>query len=307
VTGSAVEPETDVAALLAEVRRIDAQTRRLVTDVMVGGYHSVFRGAGLEFQEVREYVEGDDPRTVDWNVTARMGRPFVKKYAEEREATVLFLLDVSASMGGGFGAWSARGTAARAIACLALAATRNDDRVGLVAFAEDVVARVEARRGLGHALRVLRDCLALPSHAGTASPARALDLVSRGRRRHAVVFVVSDFLCDGWQRSMRLCAERHDVVAVRVLLPEGEVLPDALLRGRDPETGAEVLLDGRDARVRADWEARVAAWRRETEDAFRAAGVDRVDVVVPRVPRPDAIAGPILRFFRMRERRGDRR
>jgi uncharacterized protein (DUF58 family) len=314
VRAAATEPppahgtgEPDVAALLAEVRRIDAQTRRLVAGVMAGGWHSVFRGAGLEFQEVREYVEGDDPRTVDWNVTARMGRPFVKKHVEEREGTVVFLLDVSASMSAGLGAWSARGAAARTIACLALSATRNDDRVGLVAFADDVVARVEARRGLPHALRVLRDALALPAVAGEADPARALDLVARTERRHSVVFLVSDFLSEGWARAARRCARRHDLVAVRVLPPETRGLPPALLRARDPETGHESLLDGRSPRARAAYAERVARWRRRTEEDLRLAGVDRIDVEVPEAPRPDAVAGPIVRFFRMRERRGARR
>src|SRR5512143_2771425 len=123
------EQDAELADLLEEVRRIDVQSRRLVTDVMAGGYVSVFRGAGLEVEEVREYVEGDDPRAIDWNVTARAGRPFVKTYVSERQLTVLFLLDLSASMTGGFGPWSARQTAARVCACLALSATRNGDRV----------------------------------------------------------------------------------------------------------------------------------------------------------------------------------
>ena len=161
--------EVDLPELLAEVRRIEAQSNRLVTGVMAGGYQSVFRGAGIEFDEIREYVDGDDPRAVDWNVTARTGRPFIKEYVEERERTLLFVLDLSASMTAGFAAWSARQMAARVCACLALSAIKNDDKVGLIAFSRDIDKFVPARKGIRHVLRIVRDCLALPgSSAETA-------------------------------------------------------------------------------------------------------------------------------------------
>ena len=156
--------DVELAALLKEVRRIGVQSSRLVDGVMAGSYSSVFRGQGLEFEEVREYVEGDDPRAVDWNVTARIGRPYVKTYVDERDLTVLFLLDLSASMTGGFGVWSARETAARVSACLAFSAIRNGDRVGLVAFSDRVETYVPPRKGVRHALRIVRDCLSLPAH-----------------------------------------------------------------------------------------------------------------------------------------------
>lgn len=299
--------DPDLAELLAEVRRIDVMSRRLVTDVMAGGYLSVFRGAGIEFDEVREYVEGDDPRTVDWGVTARMGRPFVKTYADEREQTVLFLLDLSASMTGGFGAWSARQTAARVCACLALAAARNDDKVGLVAFSGGVDRFVPPKKGVGHVLRIVRDCLALPGREARSDPAAALALVTRAVRRRAVVFVVSDFLAGGWRTPLTLAARRHDVIAVRLSSPE-LVLPDAgLVRLRDPETGAAHLVDTGSPAVRAAYAARVAAWRGATDDALRRARVDVLEVPVPRTPGPEAIAGPILAFFRMRDLRGAKR
>jgi uncharacterized protein (DUF58 family) len=298
--------EPTLAELLAEVRRIDVQSKRLVTDVMAGGYASVFRGSGVEFDEVRESVPGDDPRSVDWNVTARMGRPFVKKYAEERERTVVFLLDLSGSMAGGFGMWSARQTAARVCACLALSATRNDDKVGLVAFTEGVERYVPPKKGVGHALRIVRECLALPGTTPGTALAPALEFATRALRRRAIVFVVSDFLASGWSHAMTLCAKRHDVIAVRLLLPE-LALPEALLRVRDPEGGGTAVLDGTSARVRTGYGARVAAWRTRTEEALRRAKVDRMDVPVPRAPGKDLVAGPILRFFRMRELRGTKK
>jgi uncharacterized protein (DUF58 family) len=298
--------ERELEELLKEVRRIDVQSRRLVAGAMAGGYLSVFRGSGIEFEEVREYVPGDEPRSVDWNVTARMGRPFVKKYRDERERTVVFLLDLSASMTGGFGIWSARETAARVVACLALSAARNGDKTALVTFGEGVVSHVPPRKGPAHALRIIRDCLALPGRGGT-SPAPAIEFVSHALRRGAIVFLVSDFLCRGWERPLTLCARYHDVIAVRIGVPE-LAPPDAgLLRVRDPETGALSVVDWGSARVRAEYAMSVSLWRGETEQALRRAKVDLMDVPVPRAPDRNAIAGPILRFFTMRELRGAKR
>jgi uncharacterized protein (DUF58 family) len=210
-------------------------------------------------------------------------------------------------MSAGFGIRSARQTAARVCGCLALSAVRNDDKVGLVAFSEQVDAYVAPRRGLGHALRIVRDCLALPAGGVRTDLSPALEFVARTQRRRAIVFLVSDFLAEGWEHALSLCARRHDVVAVRLLA--SELVPPAagLLRGRDPETGASRVIDTGNARVRAAWEARVAAWRTRTEQALGRARVDRMDVPVPRVPGRDHVAGPILRFFRMRELRGLKR
>lgn len=299
--------DVELAELLEEVRRIDVQARRLVTDVMAGGYSSVFRGSGIEFEGVREYAEGDSPRTIDWGVTARMGRPFVRTYVSERELTVLFLLDLSASMGGGFGAWSARRTAAQVCACLALAATRNNDKVGLIAFSEGVDAYAPPAKGVGHALRIVRDCLALRGTGGRTDLVPPLEFAARVVRRHAVIFLVSDLLAGGWEKALSLCARRHDVVAVRLLVPELAPPGAGLLRLRDPETGEETVVDWSSPRVREAYGARVAARRGEVEEALRRAKVDRMDVAVPRVYERDAVVRPILRFFRMREMRGAKR
>jgi uncharacterized protein (DUF58 family) len=297
-----------LAELLADVRRIEVQSRRLATDVMAGGYLSVFRGAGLAFDTVREYAEGDDPRAVDWNVTARMGRPFVKTYVEERELTLLFLFDLSASMTGGFAPESPRHTAARVVACLALSAVRNGDEAGLVAFADGVTLRVPAGKGAGHALRIVRDCLALPAGPGRTDPAAALDLVARTVRRRAVVFLVSDFLFEPPARALATCARRHDLIAVRLLAPELDPPAGAgLVRVRDPETGRASVLDLGSARVRAEVARRVGAWRARTDEALARARVDVLDVPVPRVAGRDQVATAILRFFRMRELRGAKR
>jgi uncharacterized protein (DUF58 family) len=303
-----------LAEVLEEVRRIDVLYGRLLTDMMAGAYTSVFRGSGVEFDRVREYAEGDDPRTVDWNVTARVGRPFVRTYVDERELTMLFLLDLSPSMDTGSGAWSARQTAARVCACLALAASRNGDKVGLVAFGSGVERFVPPKRGAGHALRIIRDCLALPPSRGRTDLAPALRFAARVVRRRAAVFVVSDFLADGWSDALSLCARRHDVIAVRILAPElepsaaGRFDPGgALVRVRDPETGGEALADWASPRARDVYRDRVARWRAATDGALRRAKVDRMDVPVPRTADRNAIARPVLRFFRMREVRGEKR
>jgi uncharacterized protein (DUF58 family) len=303
----AQRPDTDLAEILDEVRRIDVQTRRLVTGVMAGGYLSVFRGVGIEFDAVREYADGDDPRRVDWNVTARVGRPMVKTYVDERELTVLFLLDLSASMDGGFGLWSVRQTAARVIACLGLAAVSNGDKVGLVAFSEDVDAYVAPRKGFSHVLRIVRDCLALPAGSPGTALAPALRFTARAVRKHAIVFLLSDFLTSDWERPLTVCARRHDVIAVRFLTPELQAPGRGLLRVRDPERGTETVLDMSSRRVRRAYAERVAAWRMETERALRRAEVDRMDVPVPRTRGKDLFVHPILRFFRMRELRGRKR
>ncbi|MDH3591455.1 MAG: DUF58 domain-containing protein [Planctomycetota bacterium] len=302
-----MDRDTELKELLEEVRRIEVLSRRLVTDIMAGGYSSAFRGSGIEFDTVREYVEGDAQRSIDWNVTARMGRPFVKTYVDERELTVLFLLDLSASMGGGFSHWSARQTAARVCGCLALSANRNNDKVGLIAFSDQVDKYVAPAKGTGHALRIVRDCLALPGHAETTDLTPALDFAARVVRRHAVVFVVSDFLATGWERALRACGRRHDVVAVRLLVPELTPPADGLMRIRDPETGRASVVDWSCPRTRLAYAARVAARSAAVEDAFRKAKVDRMDVPITRERQKDMVAGPILRFFRMREARGAKR
>ncbi|MAG54994.1 MAG: DUF58 domain-containing protein [Planctomycetes bacterium] len=301
------ERERELKSLLEEVRRIEVQSKRLVTEMMAGGYSSVFRGSGIEFEEVREYVDGDDPRSVDWNVTARVGRPFVKKFVDERELSMLFLLDLSASMSGGFGCWSARQAAARVCACLGLSAVKNDDKVGLIAFGDDVEKFVPAKKGAAHVLRIIRDCLWLPDAAGKTDLAPPLELALRAVRGRSVLFLVSDFLTSGWAEALSRCALRHDVIAVRLLLPEMTPPERGLVRVRDPESGEVHLVDFGDRQARDAYGSRVAAWRSETDTVLTRLRVDRIDVSIPRTHDPDAIARPISRFFRMREQRGGRR
>lgn len=305
-TPVAAAPE-NLADVLAEVRRIELQTGRLVTDVLAGGYRSTFRGAGVEFADVREYVEGDDPRSVDWNVTARIGRPFVKRFVEERELTIVLALDLSPRLDGGLGAWSLRQAAARFCALLGLAAIANNDRVGLIAGSGGVERLALPRKGVSHVLRIVRDCLVLRPAAGRHGTDVLIEEACRALRRRAVVFVLSDFLrpCD--DHTLRLGGRRHDLVAVRLLPRETFDPPPRLVRVEDAETGGTALVDFADERTRGAWLERCSRWRAEGDAAFGRARVDCIDIEVPRVPDVAAIARPILRFFRRRELREAKR
>lgn len=296
-------PARELAELLGEVRRIGIQAQRLVTEMMAGSYHSVFRGTGIEFDEVREYIAGDDPRSVDWNVTARVGKPYIKKYVDERALSVMFLLDLSPSMNGGFGYWSAREVAARVCASLGLSAVRNNDQVGLIAFSDGVDRFVPPRRHGGHAMRIVRDCLALRGSGTTTRMSPALELAGRVLRRGSIVFVLSDFLGDGWEDAIARCAVRHDVIAV-LLSPPELAPPDAgMMRIRDPESGRDAIVDWRSPVERNAYTARVAAWQTRTRAALTKARVDLMDVPIPTFKDPNVVLRPALRFFRMREER----
>ncbi|HEX5052543.1 MAG TPA: DUF58 domain-containing protein [Planctomycetota bacterium] len=303
----ASNPAESLAEVLAEVRRIEVQSNRLVTDVLAGGYRSTFRGTGIEFADVREYVEGDDPRSIDWNVTARVGRPFVKRFVEERERTIVFALDLSASMRAGFGAWSLRQTAARFAACLGLAAIGNNDRVGLIAGSTDVERFVLPKKGAGHVLRLVRDCLVLQGRAAGTELGALVAHASAALRRRTVVFLMSDFLSLGHEHALALAARRHDLVAVRLTPRELLDPPAAMLRTVDPESGRVRLVDLGSPRVRSSWLRRCARWRARADEVFGRARIDCIDIEVPAAADITAISQPILRFFRRRELREAKR
>jgi len=291
----------------SQVRRLEIRMRRSVADAMAGGYASVFRGAGIEFDEVREYVPGDDVRRIDGNVTARAGRPFVKKFVEERELTVVFVVDRSPSLAFGSGARTKREVAVEFAALLAFAAIRHHDKVGLVAFEGGRRAFVPVRKGFRHALRAVGE---LASAVDDRAPrperepgiAPALEFLPRVLRRRAIVFLVSDFLEEGYERSLAVAARRHDLVAVRVVDPREEALPPlgpVLLE--DAETGETAWLDPSLPAVREAYVARA----RQRRDAFaRATSRARTDAIELRTDAP--VLDPVLEFFHRRRRRGAR-
>jgi len=301
-------PPAVPSEVLAAVRRIQLRASRAVDDVLAGQYRSTFRGMGMEFEEVRPYAPGDDIRSIDWNVTARTGQPFVKRYVEERELTVFLVVDVSASGRFGSHKQSKGEVAAELTALLSLAAISNDDKVGLLLVSDQVERFVPAKKGKKHVLRVIREVLSSrPVHRGTAL-AEGVAYLSRVARRHATVFLISDFLTDTspdgpLARALRVARRRHDVVAVSIRDRREERLPSAgLIELEDLETGAVRLVDSSSAAVRAAFEKK--ADRRSTERAelLRRMGVDEVPVEVT----GDWVEA-LVRFFRRRGKRARRR
>jgi uncharacterized protein (DUF58 family) len=297
--GEAQEATLIPREVLRRVRELEIRTRRQVKDILAGQYSSVFKGRGIEFSEVREYSPGDDVRTIDWNVTARFGHPYVKRFVEERELTVVLALDGSASGRFGSGrAWKSE-RAAEAAAILAAAAIRNNDKVGLVIFSDRVERYVRPEKGRTHVLRVIREALFFRPQGTRTRIASALEHVSNVQKRRAVVFLISDFLDSGYDDLLRAAARRHDVIAVSMTDPREKELPPAgLVSLEDAETGDVRLVDTSSRRVRRAFEA-AARERVETRRALlRRAGVDEIAL------RADEPAfGALLEFFRMREGR----
>jgi uncharacterized protein (DUF58 family) len=281
------------------VRKIQIRTSHLVSDLFAGQYQSVFKGRGMEFAEVRLYQPGDDVRTIDWNVTARTGVPHVKRFAEERELTVMLLVDASASTLFGSVRQTKQALAAELGALLAFSAISNNDKVGLVMFSDRVELALPPRKGTRHVLRVIRDILSLsPAGRGT-DIAGALEHLQHVTKRRCVVFVISDFLTPGWKRALRIASRRHDVIAVALEDPrEAEMPAVGLVELEEAETGERYVVDTSDARVRAALAREAAAARAERDRTLRSADVDTIVVSTDR-PYTQAI----LRFFRMRERR----
>jgi uncharacterized protein (DUF58 family) len=285
--------------LLRKIRRIEVRARRLVDQLFLGKYHSVFRGRGLEFSEVREYQPGDDVRIIDWNVTARMGTPYVKKFVEERELTIYLLVDMSASEGFSTAPQTKAELAAEIAALLALAAVHNNDRVGLIAFTEQVERFLPPRKGSQHVLRLIRELLYLsPARRGT-DIATALGFLSRVARRRSVAFLFSDFLVGGYEAALRVAARRHDIIAISLSDPREAELPNAgLLELEDPETGERIVVDSGNARVRQRYVEDGQRRREERRRLLSAVGVDEVPILTDR-----PYVQSLMAFFQARARR----
>ena len=324
------------ADIVRQVKRIQLTTGRQVADVLAGAYVSVFKGRGVEFDEVRPYVPGDDVRTIDWNVTARVGAPYVKRYVEERQLTVMLLVDVSASLDFGSASRSKREAAVELSALLAFSAIENDDKVGLLLFQDHVDEYIPPRKGQKHALRVVREVLSLEGVGGRALPTGAVargsslkelprrirelfvNLVVRRRRlrratdiaaalefcrrvlpRRAILFLVSDYLDDGYLNVLSNANRKHDVVAVRITDARESAIESAgLVTLEDAETGARTLLDTNSPAVRAAMQADAQARAEALERNLRTAGVDLITI-----DAAQSVVEPLVRFFRMRERR----
>ncbi len=294
-------------AIMSGMRQLEIRTRRMVNDSLAGSYHSVFKGRGMDFDEVREYSPGDEVRTIDWNVTARAGRPFVKKFTEERELTIFLLVDISASGNFGSGALSKRDLAAELASVLAFSAIRNSDKVGLLLYTDRVERYLPPKKGRRHVLRVVRDILYhAPAAIGTDT-IKALDVVNRLLHRRAVVFLISDFETPKntvvarieLRHAMRRTNRRHDLIAVHVEDPREKELPDVgIVALEDAESGEVIELDTASAAVRRRFkELSLERGRRLVSD-FRSEGIDTLQL------QTDAPYMPALqRFFKTRERR----
>ncbi|MFO0808237.1 MAG: DUF58 domain-containing protein [Gemmataceae bacterium] len=288
--------------VLRQVRRLQLRSRRAVVNLLGGEYHSAFKGSGLAFTDVRPYQPGDDVRAIDWNVTARTGQPFLKRFTEERELTVLFAVDASASLDFGSRRLTKRAAVAELAALLAFAALHNNDRVGLLHFTDRIERFVPPRKGTRHAQRLLRDILFFrPVGRGTNLGA-ALDALRRLRRKRAVVFFFSDFRGDSFARSLRLTGRRHDLIAVRIADPFEDELPNAgLLETLDSETGARRLIDTSDPDVRTGYAAAARQQRDDLRRLARAADVDLIDTSTDGGHLDSLVA-----FFRRRQRMAHR-
>jgi uncharacterized protein (DUF58 family) len=290
------------ADILKKVRRIEIRTNRLVNESLAGEYHSVFKGRGMEFSEVREYQFGDDIRSIDWNVTSRMGHPYVKKHVEERELTVILLVDFSGSGEFGTRRQFKREIEAEICAILAFSAIKNNDRVGLIAFTDRIETFLSPRKGKEHVLRVIREVLYFRPKGRATDLAMALQYMYRTITKRAVVFVVSDFLAQGFEQPLRVAARKHDLIAITVTDPREEDLPPVgLLDLEDAETGARVLVDASDRKTRARFKEWAAQRRSVRETLFRANAIDNLELYTD---RPYEV--PLVRFFHRRARRMSR-
>jgi len=284
---------------LKAVRKIQIRTSHLVSDLFAGQYQSVFKGRGMEFAEVRLYEPGDEIRSIDWNVTARAGVPFVKRYAEERELTVMLLVDASASTRFASVRQLKSALAAELAAVLAFSAITNNDKVGLVIFSDRIELALPPRKGTHHVLRVIREVLSCRPQGRGTDIAGALEHLAHVAKRRCVVFVVSDFLDPRCRTALTIAARRHDVIAVVLDDPREAALPDVgLVELEELETGDRYVVDTGDRRVREAFAREAAEARRTRDRLLRSADVDAIPVTTDR-----SYTEALLRFFRMRERR----
>jgi uncharacterized protein (DUF58 family) len=285
--------------VLKHIRRIQISTSRMVTDVFAGQYRSVFKGRGMEFDEVREYQPGDDIRSIDWNVTARLGSPYVKKFIEEREMTVMLMVDVSRSMYYGTSSCLKKKLAAELCSVLAFSAIKNNDKVGLIVFSDTVERFIPPRKGTSHVLHIIREVLYTEAeHIGTdiSGALRYLDGVCK---RRSVVFLISDLYDDNIKRSLAMIRKKHDLVAI-TLTDRSETMlePAGIVEFADAETGASYMVDTCDPAFRRAYEARSLELRGSRRKMLQSVNVDHIEL-----NNEQSYIRELVRFFRMRERR----
>ncbi len=285
--------------ILKKVRHIELRTTRLVNDLFGGEYHSVFKGQGIEFADVREYVPGDDIRTIDWNVTARSQHPFVKKFVEERELTVMFMVDMSGSQYFGSATRLKAEVAAEITALLSFSAVRNHDKTGLCIATEEVEKFIPPKKGKRNVLRVVREILYYKPRGKGTKLSSALEYLHNTLTRTAIVFLISDFLDKDYEKSLRVLNRHHDVIAIHLKDRREADLPNVgLLRVQDPETGHSVLVDTSQGNLRSAYHERMRKNEEALDALLKSQGIDKITISADQ-----SYIEPIMKFFKLRERR----
>ncbi len=285
--------------ILKKIQKIHIRTNHIVNDIFAGEYESAFRGRGMEFEEVREYTPGDDVRDIDWNVTARFGHPFVKLYREERELTIMLLVDVSSSSLFGTQQQLKQELSAELASVLAFAATKSNDKVGLIIFSDHVEKFIPPKKGKNHVWRVIREVLQHQPIATKTDIPAALNYLNKVARRKVVTFLISDFIADSYERALRTTNKKHDLISVCITDPRELELPAAgIVELQDAESGETILIDSSDKNFRKGYSLLAHKTLQDRFDLFRSIGVDYIDIRTD-VPYSD----PIMKFFRMREKR----
>jgi len=285
--------------LAKKIRFLEIYTSKAVNDVLAGEYESVFKGRGMEFDEVREYSPGDEIRSIDWNVTARMGTPYVKRFVEERELTIMFLVDLSAS--GTFGSVkkTKNEVAAELCALLSFSAVKNNDKVGLIVFTDTIEMFIPPKKGVSHVLRLIREVLSFNPTATRTNIVEALDYLGRVIHKRCVVFLISDFQSENFEKSLRVLSKRHDLIALSIIDPRENHMPNVgLIELEDAETGEIIRLDTGSAAVRQKYEALGRKRSLHLKDMFRSMDIDHTEIITGR----DYVK-ELVWFFRSRERR----
>ena len=285
--------------LRAQIQQIHISTSYLVNESMAGEYASAFKGRGMEFEEVREYIPGDDVRSIDWNVTARMGHPFVKEFREERELTIFLMVDMSGSGRFGSQTKTKTDTMAEIAAILAYLASRNNDKVGMMLFTTEVERFIPPKKGRGHVWRLIQEILTFePEHRGT-DLGMALEYAGHLLRKKTVLFLISDFLAHGYERPLVLASKRHDITALRVSDPrEGELVDVGLLEIEDPETGEMMLIDTSHKKTREYFKKEAGRSLAASQEILRRSGIPEIPVSTT-----GSAVEPLIRYFRFRHRR----
>ncbi len=285
--------------LLKQVRQIEIRTRGIVNEVFSGEYHSVFKGRGMEFSEVREYQPGDDIRSIDWNVTARFGHPFVKIFEEERELTVMLLIDMSGSLMFGSVEKTKQRIAAELSAILAFSALKNNDKVGLILFTDEIEKFVPPRKGRSHVLRIIREVLSFEPSGNRTNIKAALEYFNHTIKKKSIAFLISDFIDDGYEKILRIAGRKHDLIGIVLEDPREKELPKAgLIQLKDAETGQVRFIDTSDKKLRKRFEQKLRDIKEKRRSLFISS---RLDVI--NVDAGESYVKPLVDFFKAREKR----